>query len=77
MKNAVRTRNGVKLHVDWTVCDGRGLCVELLPELLDRDEWGYPVPLAPKDSAVAPELLDAASDAVAMCPKRALKLLPR
>ena len=33
----------VALHVDWTRCDGRGLCTELLPELLERDEWGYPV----------------------------------
>ena len=30
---------GVKLHIDWTVCDGRGLCMELLPELLGRDDW--------------------------------------
>ncbi len=70
-------KTGLKLHIDWTACDGRGLCVELLPELLDRDEWGYPVALTAKGSAVTPELLDAASDAVAMCPKRALKLLPR
>ncbi len=77
MKAPVHTASGLKLHVDWTACDGRGLCTELLPELLDRDEWGYPVPLAPKGSAVAPELIDAAGDAVAMCPKRALKLLPR
>lgn len=33
-----------RLHVDWTRCDGHGLCAELLPEMLDRDEWGYPVP---------------------------------
>jgi len=28
------------LHIDWTSCDGRGLCVELLPGVLDRDDWG-------------------------------------
>jgi hypothetical protein len=33
-----------RLHIDWTACDGRGLCQELLPELLARDEWGYPLP---------------------------------
>ena len=33
----------MKLHIDWTACDGRGLCTELVPELLARDEWGYPV----------------------------------
>ena len=31
------------LHIDWTACDGRGLCTEILPELLGRDEWGYPI----------------------------------
>jgi ferredoxin len=33
-----------RLHIDWTGCDGRGLCTELLPELLDRDEWGTRAP---------------------------------
>ena len=23
----------LRLHIDWTRCDGRGLCTELLPEL--------------------------------------------
>ncbi len=68
---------GVKLHIDWTVCDGRGLCIELLPELLDRDEWGYPVLRTPRGAAVPRELLGAADEAVAACPKRALKLLKR
>jgi ferredoxin len=72
-----RAAEGQKLHIDWTACDGRGLCVELLPELLGRDEWGYPMPLAPRGSAVDVELLGLVSDAVAACPKRALKLLPR
>src|SRR4029078_12992457 len=31
------------LHIDWTRCHGRGLCTELLPRLLGRDDWGYPV----------------------------------
>lgn len=69
------------LHVDWTLCDGRGLCTELLPELLDRDEWGYPVavgqpPASRSDVTVPPELADAARDAVALCPRAALRLRP-
>ena len=24
-----------RLHIDWTRCEGRGSCVELLPEVLD------------------------------------------
>ena len=77
MNAPTRTTNGQKLHIDWTACDGRGLCVELIPELLGRDEWGFPVPLTPRGSAVAPHLLGVATQAVAACPKRALRLLPR
>jgi ferredoxin len=33
-----------RLAIDWTACDGRGWCVELLPELLTQDRWGYPIP---------------------------------
>jgi ferredoxin len=35
---------GWLLTIDWTACDGRGWCVELLPELLTQDRWGYPIP---------------------------------
>jgi ferredoxin len=63
------------LHVDWTACDGRGLCTELLPEILDRDEWGYPLARAGgRDSAVPDELLPHARQAVAHCPRLALRL---
>ena len=31
------------LHIDWTRCRGRGGCVELLTELIGRDDFGYPV----------------------------------
>ena len=74
-KAAVDT--GVKLHIDWTVCDGRGLCMELVPELLDRDDWGFPVLRTPRGACVPRELLDAVDEAIVACPKRALKLLRR
>jgi ferredoxin len=32
-----------RLHIDWTRCDGHGLCAALLPEHIGRDEWGYPL----------------------------------
>ena len=60
--------------IDWTACDGRGLCVELLPELLDADEWGYP--LIYGEAEVAARLADHAERAVKACPKRALRLAP-
>jgi ferredoxin len=76
MTARIAEQTGVKLHIDWTACDGRGLCMELIPELLGRDDWGYPV-LAARGAPVPLDLIDAAQDAVAACPKRALRLLPR
>jgi ferredoxin len=65
------------LHIDWTACDGRGLCTELLPELLDRDEWGYPVTRdgrPTRDIEVPPELRRPAERAVKICPRLALTI---
>ncbi len=71
------TDRGLRLHVDWTKCDGRGLCAELL-SAIERDQWGYPIARGQgSDIAVAERERDAASDAVALCPKLALTLLPR
>jgi ferredoxin len=65
-----------RLHIDWTACDDRGLCTELLPELLDRDEWGYPMPRDGGPSLVVPFDLDGhARRAVDQCPRRALALM--
>lgn len=59
------------LSVDFTVCDGHGLCAELLPELIAMDEWGYPVLRA---ATVAAGLLPDARRAVAACPVMALRV---
>lgn len=65
------------LHIDWTACEGRGLCVELLPEVLDRDEWGYPIPRDGSREPVVPdEILPHARSAVKDCPRLALRLKP-
>lgn len=68
------------LHIDWTKCDGRGLCTELLPALLARDEWGYPVSRRSRSGdrtnvPIGAESLDAATDAVRLCPRLALSLV--
>jgi ferredoxin len=42
-----------RLTIDWTACEGRGWCVELLPEILTRDPWGYPVTREQAARAVA------------------------
>ncbi len=68
-----------RLHIDWTACDGRGLCAELLPRLIGRDEWGYPVALrggaaARSNIPIGAGDLEAAGEAVALCPLVALSL---
>ena len=63
-----------RLHVDWTRCDGHGSCTELLPELLEQDEWGYPRAHGSLD--VPSRLAEHAEHAVDACPVLALRLLP-
>ena len=65
-----------RLHIDWTACDGRGLCAELLTELLTEDDWGYPLTRdGSAEPAVPGPLTDAARRAVDRCPALALRLL--
>lgn len=59
------------LDVDRIKCDGRGLCAELLPELIRLDDWGYPI-VAP--GRVPEHLLPLAERAVEECPVLALAL---
>lgn len=63
------------LHVDRVACDGRGLCLELLPELLTADPWGYPGGRdGRRDTAVPVALRREAEQAVRDCPRLALSL---
>ncbi len=69
-----------RLHVDWTRCDGHGLCADLLPEMLESDDWGYPrVRPGLREGRADPEvpaaLADHARRAVASCPLMALRLV--
>ena len=59
------------LIVDRIACDGFGMCAELLPELIELDDWGYPIVAA---GGVPDALLDHARRAVAVCPVLALRL---
>ena len=70
------------LHIDWTRCDGRGLCAELLPTVLGRDDWGYPLAQQaddgdPTNVPISAGDVEGAGDAVYLCPKLALSLSPR
>ena len=60
-----------RLHVDPIMCEGHGLCAELLPELIRLDDWGYPII---DQAEVPPELLGLARRAAAACPTLALLL---
>ncbi|MEV6318628.1 ferredoxin [Streptomyces sp. NPDC051776] len=53
------------LRIDRISCIGSGLCAELLPELIDLDEWGFPI-IA--DRTIPPRLNGPARRAVAACP---------
>jgi ferredoxin len=59
-----------KLEVNPIACTGHGLCADLAPELIEMDEWGYPMihERVPNDLAVH------ARRAVNACPTLALRL---
>jgi ferredoxin len=63
--------SGPRLTVNPIACQAHGLCIELLPELMTADPWGYPI-IAP--GPVPDELLPLARRAVAACPTLALLL---
>jgi ferredoxin len=61
------------LRVNPIACSGHGVCAELLPELIELDEWGYPI----TDPQPVPAALEReARKAVAACPALALKIVP-
>jgi ferredoxin len=60
-----------ELVVDRIACDGYGMCAELLPELIDLDDWGYPMV---RPGGVPDALVDHARRAVGCCPVLALRL---
>jgi ferredoxin len=67
--------DALRLRIDWTRCEGRGLCIELLPELLTEDPWGYPLARAGSAEIPVPgPLRDHAARAAEQCPRLALRL---
>ena len=61
------------LRVDWPACQARGLCHELIPEVIDLDPWGYPI----VKGALSSDLVAAARAAASACPRNALRLVER
>ncbi|HLX34154.1 MAG TPA: ferredoxin [Candidatus Limnocylindrales bacterium] len=65
-------RRAHALRVDRIRCDGYGMCAELLPEMIDLDDWGYPIF---RSNAIVPDrLVEHARRAVDVCPVLALRL---
>ena len=62
---------GAQLEIDWTRCDGHGLCAALLPERIGRDEWGFPIIAA---QPIAAHEEKSIKRAVTVCPALALRL---
>ena len=71
MTLAAAARARTELVVDRIACDGFGMCAELLPELIELDDWGYPIVAA---GGIPEALLDHAKRTVAVCPVLALRL---
>ena len=59
------------LRVNPILCDGHGLCAELLPERVRLDDWGFPIV---DGEPIAGDLEGHARRAVEMCPMLALRL---
>jgi len=68
---AARQPRQLALRVNPIACDAHGLCIELLPELISADPWGYPIV---RTGPVPLRLQALARRAVADCPTLALLL---
>jgi ferredoxin len=64
----------MRLRIDPIACEAHGLCAELLPELIELDEWGYPIII---DAEVPASLEQLARRAVSACPTLAVHLQAR
>ncbi len=69
MSDATVPRGGHRLRVNPIACAAHGVCAELLPELISRDPWGYPIV---SGQPIPPGLLKLARKAAASCPTLAL-----
>jgi ferredoxin len=60
-----------RIRVNPIACDAHGLCVELLPELIRLDDWGYPII---SETAEDPPDSRDVRRAIVACPVLALRL---
>jgi ferredoxin len=63
------------LVLNPTLCDGRGLCHDAAPEIIELDEWGFPLlPGGGLRAAIGRADLAAARTATHACPLLALHI---
>jgi ferredoxin len=60
----------LRLEINPIACTAHALCADLVPELIQLDEWGYPILI----SDVPIDLEAHARRAVSACPTLALRL---
>jgi ferredoxin len=65
---------GFVLRVNPILCDGFGHCHELAPELVNIDEWGYPIIVSAPTPLADLGALESARYAVRGCPRQALNI---
>ncbi|SDI93692.1 4Fe-4S single cluster domain-containing protein [Frankineae bacterium MT45] len=74
-------RSTPKLVIDWTRCDGHGLCAALSGGAIAIDEWGFPIlpthspnPAGTKAGATPQPDARTLRRIVSLCPSLALRL---
>jgi ferredoxin len=60
-----------RLKINPILCDGFGYCMDLFPEGIAKDPWGFPIIF---DTPVSGELRKHANAAIRKCPRNALFL---
>ncbi|NNN20798.1 MAG: ferredoxin [Acidimicrobiales bacterium] len=65
-------KSSLKLLVDETICDGHGICAELVPEWIYLDPFGFPIL---REGELPFSLKEHALRAVYECPKLAIALI--
>ncbi|MGI5398978.1 NADH-ubiquinone oxidoreductase-F iron-sulfur binding region domain-containing protein [Streptomyces sp. CA-135486] len=63
--------SGEKVFIDWTLCQGHGICAEIIPELIRLNPDGYP---AVADAVVPVHLQGRTQRAVRRCPALAMRI---
>jgi ferredoxin len=70
----IRRGGSFVLKVNPILCDGFGHCHELAPDLVDIDEWGYPLIKKEPTPTGNVQALQSARYAVRGCPRQALRI---